>query len=436
MLRKIAIAFMLLGVHSHSLAMDLDRIEKPPADWTGPVFVPNFNFPAALPTETRPWEAISYEIEGDRYLRSVLSYVLEGQDLKTLKTQNNTVRQWFHVPWMGPGTSGREFISGLTRERTSRKNDLGPGQTKCRQNWAVGFYNPVGGYALGQMWSPVAQDKGEPNLSAVPFPVGTVVAKFLFSEATADEVPLLRGAPTIAANINLDPNPNDEECAAATQPRKPAELRLLQLDVAVRDPRANSTTGWIFGTFVYDGRLNGTDPWAKLRPAGLMWGNDPTLTPELYAAGKLPMQGVFFDSFGLGRTFGRSGRANGPIDNTASACLSCHMTAQWPNPAPLAPPGDAPWAVASCWFRNLGPTAPFGAAPATGTPCGDGAAQLKSLDFSLQLPLALRNYYLAIGAQNGPQLFQNVVGDAQAVTIPMEDRPLMFRGILSQPVHR
>ena len=42
MLRKIAIAFMLLGVHSHSLAMDLDRIEKPPADWTGPVFVPNF----------------------------------------------------------------------------------------------------------------------------------------------------------------------------------------------------------------------------------------------------------------------------------------------------------------------------------------------------------------------------------------------------------
>lgn len=81
-------------------------------------------------------------------------------------------------------------------------------------------------------------------------------------------------------------------------------MRFIQLDVATKDDRAEN--GWIFGTFVYDGRnlvscgLVGTssltpvsnfqedfqpvldmipDPgWHRVLPVGLMWGNDPLLT--------------------------------------------------------------------------------------------------------------------------------------------------------------
>jgi hypothetical protein len=34
----------------------------------------------------------------------------------------------------------------------------------------------------------------------------------------------------------------------------PSTVRLLQVDVATRDNREGAYTGWIFGTFVYDGR--------------------------------------------------------------------------------------------------------------------------------------------------------------------------------------
>src|SRR3954451_12490106 len=86
-------------------------------------------------------------------MEAVLAYVLEGQDTATWRVQDNPIRPWFHAPWMGPGGSGREFISGMTRERNSRPGELGPGQAKCRQNWAVSFYNPAGGYTLGRVWA-------------------------------------------------------------------------------------------------------------------------------------------------------------------------------------------------------------------------------------------------------------------------------------------
>jgi hypothetical protein len=169
-------------------------------------------------------------------------------------------------------------------------------------------------------------------------------------------------------------------------------LRLLQLDVAVRDVRAIKS-GWIFGTFVYDGRLAGADPWAKLKPVGLMWGNDPALSDADAAQGKKPIESVVLSDFGLGRAFGRGGRMNGPVDNPVSACLSCHMTAQWPNPAAVTPPSGAAWDRVSCWFRNLGPTTPFGLAPSNTVACGTLPSPASvSLDFSLQLAVGLRNY--------------------------------------------
>ena len=433
-----------------AVAAELDEIEQPPAGWTGPVFVPSFGYPTTAPAaEARPWESVDFRTDARSYMEAVFAYVLEGQDRSTWRIQDNTIRPWFHAPWMGPGGSGREFIAGLTRERSSRPGELGAGQTKCRQNWAVGFYNPAGGYALGRIWAPVQSAGNDPDLTALPFPVGTVVAKLLFTEADATEVPLLAGAPEIQANIHVDPNPNDDMCPPATvgnpaepAPRAPAMLRLLQFDVAVRDARADVTTGWVFGTFVYDGRKTGTDPWAKLDPVGLMWGNDPDLTDTDAAAGEKPAESIVLSDFGLNRAFGRGGRMNGPVDNSVSACLSCHMTAQWPNPANMTPRGGTSWDIVGCWFRNLGPDMPFGREPTTTIACGSSptGATLASLDFSLQLGVGMRNWQIARATAGQPFSISSVPlarGAADAVRARAFDgEVLTINGVQSLPVHR
>ena len=125
---------------------------------------------------------------------------------------------------MGPGPTGREFIHGLTRERDFAVGELGPSQTQCRQNWAIAFYNPTGGYALGQIWRRAARG-GAPELGHLPFPGGTVVAKLVFTEATVDDWPLLAGAPEIDANIHVKADAAEPDCAlAATASRAPHRL--------------------------------------------------------------------------------------------------------------------------------------------------------------------------------------------------------------------
>src|SRR5262249_2829887 len=153
---------------------------------------PSFMFPQTFPAdERRPWEAIDFRTNPRPYLAEVLHYVLEGQDRQLWRVQDNNVRKWYHAPWLGPTGYGREFIHGLTRERDSVPFELGQKQKKCRQNWAFGIYNPIGGYALGRIWAPVVARTGVPDLSSLPFPNGTVIAKILFTDADTDELELL-----------------------------------------------------------------------------------------------------------------------------------------------------------------------------------------------------------------------------------------------------
>jgi hypothetical protein len=424
-------------------ATELDRMEKPTSTWTGPVFVPSFAFPSTSPAaEARPWEAIGFQKDPQRYLAAILAYVLEGQDVNTWRVQDNPVRKWYHVPWMGPGGRGREYVHGLTDEKESAPFVFGSRQKDCKQNWAVGFYNPVGGYTLGRIWGPVRDGTGSPDLSALPFPVGTVVAKLLYTEANAQDLDRLVGGISIDANIvKPDQATPAGQCSPPATPNLPGKpsvptargigkLNLLQLDVAVRDPGANSTTGWVFGSFVFDGRIPGSDPWKKLAPIGLTWGNDPDLTDQAAAAGGAPSQSIVFSTFDFPRPdgFGRHNRMNGPIDNPSSACLSCHMTAQWPNPAALFPPNTASSSDAACWFRNLGPTMPFNRAPAAGIVCGSQfpTGPLAALDFSLQLVVAMRNWTTLYGVA--------ALGTALAATPP--DEILLIRGVESLPIQR
>jgi hypothetical protein len=296
---------------------------------------------------------------------------------------------------MGPGASGREFIHGLTRARDFSKGELGPNQIACRQNWALSFFNENGGMVLGRIWKPVRLGEGGPDLGVLPFLSGTAMVKLVFTTATAADDPKLAGAPELQANIHAggrgDTCPSAIDANGTAARREPQMLRLVQVDLAVREDRASYKTGWVFGSFRYDGSMTGSDPWQRLRPMGLMWGNDPQLSDAAFEAGGKSRQTIMLDT---SRTYGRSGRMNGIVDEPSSACSSCHMAAQWPTLAPMVPQGD--WKTASCWFRNLDARYPFGFSPGAYHSCGDTAAlkQTRSLDFSLQLPIALRNWSL------------------------------------------
>lgn len=260
------IALTLLGdqLHAQIYASSLDHI---PAAWPGSVFRLSKEYPTTLPIEAnQPWLSYDFKIQPKEYINAVLAYFLEGNTDANWVVQNNKIRKWYHAPsmsWQPPNRPyGREFIHGLTRERNSTPTELYPNQTNVIQNWAVGFYNPIGAYTFEKVWS----DTTNLQLENVSFPEGTVTAKLLFTAAALNEVPYLNGSLEWQANIHT--------AISGTSNRSPQTVRLLQVDIAVKDSRANDLTGWVFGTFAYNANASGTTVWQKLVPVGLMWGND------------------------------------------------------------------------------------------------------------------------------------------------------------------
>lgn len=355
-----------------------------PQGWTGPVFRLSQDYPTQTPPkENWPWLAYDIQREWRQYLQALLHHCYEGNIEAGWVIQENRVRRWYHAPWLHYGRNGREFIHGLTHERPSQPEELARTQTALVQNWAVGFYNPPGGYTIGKVW----KNPNAPDIENVRFPVGTVSCKLIFTQATPEQVPYLKGSVEWQANIytsiSIPTNPN--------MPRAPQTLRLLQIDVAARDPRVDKTGGWVLGTFVYNGDAPGHTPWDRVVPVGLAWGNDPGLTSVDLAAGRVPTETLLNASAEVPpQHYGWGRRLNGPVDNPASACTSCHATAQWTlNPktklSPLVAPkevqtGSQEWMR---WFRNL----PVGTAFD-----GDREPGARSLDFSLQLAIGLANW--------------------------------------------
>lgn len=326
-----------------------DALNTPLPDWDGPTFVLSQRYPSAVIAEQLPWRNWEPSERKLEYLKAVLTYCIEGNEnlLKpesTFNVQDNTVRKWYHAPWMHwvpytpPGTenSGREFVHGLTRERTSKPQELHPNQVDRYQNWAVGAYNNPGGYTVGRVW----QNPAKPDASLADFPEGTVSFKLLFTEAPVDVVPYLQGAPEWKAQINVNQGNRVERVS------KPVALRLLQVDVAVRHKKVDNLTGWVFGTFMYHKDGDFQTPWGKLRPVGLMWGNDPNSTGPL-------SETFVYKPQEYGIHLGWQGRLNGPVDNPASTCLSCHSTAQYRFSAPMLPQASPDSENMKPYLRNL-----------------------------------------------------------------------------------
>lgn len=405
----------------------LDDPRLPPLDWSGSRFVPNFAYRERLVSlQAKPWHSIDFKKQPRAYLGSLLDYALRGQSIATWHPSDNKVRAWHHAPWLGPGVFGREFIAGLTRGKDSKPGELGEQQQTCWQNWGLVLFNGEAGYSLGQVWRPVISDKGGPDLSKLPFVPGSVILKLQFSEASVAEVAHLRGAPTLTANVHKRYRPGDRSCAPFAE-RTPKTMRLLQIDIAVRDPRADHFTGWVFASYGFDGRRPGRGLADKLEPLGLTWGSDPQLSDEKAAGGAKPVESIVLSDFGLGRPLGRGGRMNGPIDSPKSACIACHATAQWPNEASLTPPEDAGWDLVRCWFRNLKAQEAFGREPSSLSACGSHppGKRLRSTDYSFVVAIGIRNWTHAQGLASGSK-------DAKAVSLG----PMEVDGMTSRPMRR
>lgn len=375
----------------------------PPAQYQGRIFKLSQDFPRVKPELDPALQkilAIDFTKDWKKYMQAVRDYIYEGNIeadgvANDFYLEDNKVRRWYHVPWQHWGPFGREGIHGLTKEGPVNPQVLAPTQTSQWQTYAVGFYNAQGGYQIGRVWA----DSNNPRTDIMPtegFPVGTVVGKVLFTTAPVSEVPFLTNPIEWLAYTTTAFMP-------VTSPRIMNTVRFIQMDIMVRDPRAEF--GWVFGTYVYNGALAQTNLWHNVVPVGLMWGNDPNvvshadsnprptrtiINPDLKQTviNTDPNMPPMHLGFGL--------RLNGPVDNVASSCMSCHSTAQFPAISAIMPsmaqidgrpiqPASKDWMR---WFANIACKKPFD-------------VQATSMDYSLQLAASIQNFLAAKSASDG-----------------------------------
>lgn len=337
-----------------------NAVNPPPADWNGPVFQLSDDYPTTLRTCTDascPWldgtedmfkvdfsrkKALKWNSQWQGYINKIFNYIREGQtnDLNNdtgFRTQVNGQTRWFSVPWMAyDPTVGREFVHGLTNERTALLDDFYPSRKHMHggkhavgnnqngfETWAVGYYNDIAAYSIGKAWSrdgaPVkGQYNGLPSLEGLPFAEGSVVVKLLFSTASPQSVPYLKGSPRWTANRHVE-NADGFSCE-----RQPQDVYLVQMDVAVVDK--NSPTNWVYGTYAYNGdsKHRTSDIWSQLEPVGLQWGMDPWTFPAVPKSESITARQSVLNHGAKDQHYGCNGRLAGPVDNRQSSCLSCH----------------------------------------------------------------------------------------------------------------
>ncbi|MER8867962.1 hypothetical protein NKI19_30435 [Mesorhizobium sp. M0751] len=341
------------------------------------------SYPKTIPAMDAPWLAIKFDSnqeEGTKYLYALRNYAFDGMIDADFEPAKNKVRQWFHMPLMNFGPGRREPLHGLTSERPVTGPELGlkPGITI--HNYAIGFYNAVGAYTIGQVW----KSGTSPDLKKSQFEDGAMAFKILFTDAKPDDFSvsdILAGAPS---------------WEIATKSGR-TTVRLLQMDVAAAD--SHSPTGWVFGTFAYDKDAADSSAWRKLRAVGLSWGNDFGFTPGDSVAGRL-LKETFISAEIPSYSkihLGWAGRANGPVDNPVSGCLSCHGTAQFPVGAQITFSSAALGNKCDTdekkmqWFRNFTGDVPFGEIDTSTCMLQSSSAGLIALDFSLQMQVAVQS---------------------------------------------
>jgi hypothetical protein len=404
----------------------LDSCLKPPEWWKKlnkkdprkyPIFELSQDYPAEAPSPRCPdeecrWQKLDFRTQSKEYLFEVLKYAFEGNLEIDWRVQENPVRKWYHAPWMHTSKYGREFIHGLTKERHLCKAELlaetkvpCPDKERTIESWAVGIYNERGAYYIGKVWEEMLKDKpNAANFPAEGFPEGTVSFKLLFTEGGKEHDAHFLDNSFEWRIDNKRANINDlkaDECILpeGINPKCIGVVRLLQIDVAVRDNR--SPTGWVFGTFVYNAKapafydykfsptLTAAEKenlrrWLKLEFVGLMYGNDE----KVKLGGKLT-ESIINREIKVPQKLGCGGRLNGLVDTPVSSCMSCHALAEteanlkldkMPYDQIAAGCNDEKLSV---WFRNINPRSEDLIVKTFTKP--EQGRRIVSLDYSLQL---------------------------------------------------
>lgn len=164
---------------------------------------------------TGPWSAHDFRVAAQRpaYLDALKEYFLAGMIDVDFVAQKNRTRRWYHVPMMTTDPfSRREPYRGLTKERPLTAADHGwilPGQQL--QSFAIGYYNPQGGYTIGQVFKDPDPALSDP--SKAQFIDGAYVFKLLFAEHDPAKVDAasypLDGAPQWQVQDVAAPNDPD-----------------------------------------------------------------------------------------------------------------------------------------------------------------------------------------------------------------------------------
>ena len=278
--------------------------------------------------------------------------------------------------------------------------------------WSGAYLNDRAAFGVGQVYcNPDDPKPGALNpdpMGRNNFANGSYIIKLLFSTVTEAQLPIVKGALTWQGHVFVNDDPTWRNKGPISRfERALGPIRLIQIDVSVRDDR--STTGWLLGTFGYDGTSTGDTPWKRMVPLGLHWGNNPKVTYAETCAGpdgpcsfgKFTEQWLNEDAARDLRKpplnfnhLGYGGRLAGPVDNAKASCLGCHQTAGFPT-VPILPEFSASGAVLKLDAgRRPGSDQSFrlmyyGNA-ASGVVFSD--TQLYSSDYSLQLSMSLQNF--------------------------------------------
>ncbi len=329
---------------------DYNTFYKVPTGFAGKTFELSQDYPQTYDSSKAkyPWQDIDFTDKNkyQDYMNTVLHYCLDENVENDFRVEKNTKRKWYHAPWMHNDDqyiinaendslyvgAGREALRGLTQEITSRPGQLHALQTHSSQTWAVAFYNEPGGYTFGKVWK-----EKDPNIDESDFPEGTVCFKLIFTDAPVEEVPFLKGS------LEWDAHIYDNTVKKNITGKLVKKVRLIQLDIAVKDSRATDTQ-WALGTFIYNNAKKGEKWYEKLDPVGIGWENDVNelddinrfpndfinekLTENIINASLIrnnksvdnPDQ-AYVTHLGIG------GRMNGPVDNQRASCISCHSRA-------------------------------------------------------------------------------------------------------------
>lgn len=419
-----------------------NAINAPPPGYSGPVFKLSANYPKTKPGCEAPWlkRQVSFDNpkadwnEWNAYITDIVEYVWRGQnpdlpDMVGWQSAPTAGPAWFHVPWMAyDGERGREFAHGLTNElstaessfrndgRGSGKHTLdGAAQVNGKdplfETWSVGMYNDCGAWSIGQAVPAsgvpqMAKDPSGRNLAkGMPFAPGTVVIKILNTTADASSVPFLKNSTSWTADAHVqDPKTGEY----ATCQRTTRQVHLVQMDIAVVDPR--SPTRWVYTTLVYDGGLPGKSVKERMVPLGVQFGSDPQTYPAVPRNASKPLWQSIHAPVNIPEHYGCEGRLAGAVDQANSSCVSCHMAAyaapvgivgqQGKNippafalPAPSAPLCTAFDAGNKAYFSNFRYPDMY--------PGGQYNSALP-LDSSLQLQVAYNEYATALNPPAKP----------------------------------